>query len=85
MILYSIQWQASHGNWSCYANKPAPIWIMQIIKNLHSMTWCYGYSFATNSLRHAKKVELEYLADLRLCARCFHIQIALFLPPEQVS
>jgi hypothetical protein len=21
MILYSIQWQASHGNWSCYANK----------------------------------------------------------------
>jgi hypothetical protein len=22
MILYSIQWQASHGNWSCYANKP---------------------------------------------------------------
>jgi hypothetical protein len=23
MILYSIQWQASHGNWSCYANKPA--------------------------------------------------------------
>ena len=31
MILYSIQWQASHGNWSCYANKPT----MQIIKNLH--------------------------------------------------
>ena len=23
MILYSIQWQARHGNWSCYANKPA--------------------------------------------------------------
>ena len=22
MSLYSIQWQASHGNWSCYANKP---------------------------------------------------------------
>jgi hypothetical protein len=39
MILYSIQWQASHGNWSCYANKPT----MQIIKNLHSMTCCYGY------------------------------------------
>ena len=38
MTLYSIQWQASHGNWSCYANKPT----MQIIKNLHSMTCCYG-------------------------------------------
>jgi hypothetical protein len=23
LILYSIQWQASHGNWSCYANKSA--------------------------------------------------------------
>jgi hypothetical protein len=23
MILYSIQWQASHDNWSWYANKPA--------------------------------------------------------------
>ena len=23
MTLYSIQWQAIHGNWSCYANKPA--------------------------------------------------------------
>ena len=23
MTLYSIQWQDSHGNWSCYANKPA--------------------------------------------------------------
>ena len=27
----------------------------------------------------------RHLADLRLCARCFRIQIALFLPPEQVS
>jgi hypothetical protein len=27
MILYSIQWQASHGYWSCYAyaDKPASI------------------------------------------------------------
>jgi hypothetical protein len=46
MIFYSIQWQASHDNWSCYANKPASIWIMQIIKNLHSMTWCYGCTVA---------------------------------------
>jgi hypothetical protein len=38
MILYIIQWQASHDNWSWYANKPASIWIMQIIKHLHSMT-----------------------------------------------
>jgi hypothetical protein len=31
--LYRIQWQANyHGNWSCHANKPASIWIMQIIK-----------------------------------------------------
>jgi hypothetical protein len=38
MTLYSIQWQASHDNWSWYANKPASISIMQINKNLHSMT-----------------------------------------------
>ena len=25
MTLYSIQWQASHGNWSCYANNTASI------------------------------------------------------------
>jgi hypothetical protein len=38
LILYSIQWQASyHGNWSCHANKPASIWIMQIIKSLHTV------------------------------------------------
>ena len=44
LLLYSIQWQASHGNWSCYAyaDKPASIWMIQIIKNLHSMTCCYG-------------------------------------------
>ena len=42
MIFYSIQWQASYGNLSCYADKPASIWMTQIIKNLHSMTCCYG-------------------------------------------
>jgi hypothetical protein len=50
IVQYS--WQASHDNWSYYANKRASIWTMQIIKNLHSMTWCYGYSFTTNSLHH---------------------------------
>jgi ABC-type enterochelin transport system ATPase subunit len=25
-----------------YADKPASIWMKQIIKNLHSMTCCYG-------------------------------------------
>ena len=37
------------------------------------------YSYKTAD---AKKKELEYLADLRLCTRCLIIQIALFLPPE---
>jgi hypothetical protein len=36
-------------------------------------------------ITHAKKVELEYLADLRHCARCFGIQNALFLHSEQAS
>jgi hypothetical protein len=34
-------------------------------------------------ITHAKKVELEYLADLRHCARCFGIQNAFFLHSEQ--
>jgi hypothetical protein len=54
MILYSIQWQASHNNRSCYANKvPASIWIMQIIKILYGITAIYrSYSFTTNSFCH---------------------------------
>jgi hypothetical protein len=36
-LLYSIEWQAIHGNyWSCYANRPAE----QIIEN-RNMTYCY--------------------------------------------
>jgi hypothetical protein len=38
MVLYSIQWQASHGNWSCYAAAAKPA--MPIFKNLHSMSAC---------------------------------------------
>jgi hypothetical protein len=38
-------------------------------------------------LPNAKKVEIEYLADLWVLTLCkvFDIQIALFLPHEQVS
>ncbi len=42
-IFYSTDCQGSHGNWSWHANKPASIWILQIIKNLHSMTCFYGH------------------------------------------
>ena len=31
----------------------------------------WKYSYYTIHAGHAKKVELEYLADLQLCARCF--------------
>ena len=35
MILYNIQWQASHGNCMVmHADKPASIWLMQIILHL---------------------------------------------------
>ena len=85
MILYSIQWQASyHGNWSCHADKPASIWIIHIVTwpvavasfttdsiiIIHTkarsnyLHWRYSCKTA-----HAKKVELQYIADLRPCAR----------------
>ena len=81
MILYSIQRQASyHGNWSCHAiikNSHSMTCLLLlasittesvIIIHTKARSYkCWRYSYKT---AHAKKVELEYLADLWPCARC---------------
>jgi hypothetical protein len=40
--------------------------------------WAWNFTiFWWYKTIHAEKVELEYLAELRLCARCFRIQIEI--------
>jgi hypothetical protein len=53
MILYSIQLQASHGNWSCYANKPTmqiKTFIAWPVAMAGFITEYYNYTYKSKKL-----------------------------------